>query len=109
MSNFENHGKVVTDEDLIGMGIQPPPDVPNLTPATVEQHEYTVDDNDTQQCYFITQSQLAPMYIDNPIGASAVQPDVWTLETDNEYVTLTYRDWWPVPSANWRHRVGWRR
>jgi hypothetical protein len=90
MSEYQNQGPLVSNEDLTRMGVQPLPDHPGVNLPSVEQHEYTVDDSDTQQCYFMSQHELAPLYIDNPVGATPVQPDA-ALEVDNEYVTLTYR------------------
>ena len=72
---------------------------------TVQEHEYTVDDEDSQQCYFIGERELAPIYVDNAVEVSPVQPDVWTLDTDNEYVTFTYNDGSTGGHAARRHQL----
>ncbi len=87
MSDYQS-GPFVSQDELDRLG-HPLPEGMNV--PSVETPEYVVDDNDSQSCYGISQHDLAPMYIDNPTAASPVQPDVWTLETDNEWVTLTYQ------------------
>ena len=93
MSDFQSpgspRGPFVNQEDLDDAG-HPLPEGMEL--PTVQEHEYTVDDEDSQQCYFIGERELAPIYVDNAVEVSPVQPDVWTLDTDNEYVTFTYND-----------------
>ncbi len=49
-----------------------------------------INDDDEGVCRLVTKAELRPMYVDNPTTASAVQPDVWTLELDNSDVTLGY-------------------
>jgi hypothetical protein len=81
----------MTREEMERAGIRFPDDNPEVDLPTVDHsHDFTLDDYDTQQCYYISREQMAPMYIDNPLTVTPVQPDVWTLETDNEHVTFTY-------------------
>lgn len=87
MSNFETRGPFISQDELDRLG-HPVPEGMEL--PTVEAHDYVIDDEDSQSCYRISEHDLAPMFIDNPVEATPVQPDVWTLETDNEYVTFTY-------------------
>ena len=89
MSNFEARGPFIDQRELDELGY-PVPEGMEL--PSVQGAEYVIDDDDAQQCYGISESDLAPMYIDNPVEATPVQPDVWTLETDNEEVTFTYQN-----------------
>jgi hypothetical protein len=90
MSDDKAHPRLVTGEDLERMGIAPLPD--SVTVPTVQPHEYPLDDNDAQQCYPISERDLAPMYIDNPIEATP-EPfdDVWELKAGNAVFVLTYQ------------------
>jgi hypothetical protein len=39
-----------------------------------------LDDDDVGNCRFATNNAIREMYVDNPVTASPVQPDVWTLD-----------------------------
>jgi hypothetical protein len=53
----------------------------------------TLDDDEASVCRWATKDEIRPMYVDNPITASALQPDVWTLSIehiDGESITFGY-------------------
>ncbi len=83
--------RLVTAEELERMGYRMPPPPEGLELPTVDR-SVAVDDEDAQQCRIMNEDEIYPMHINNPVSATPVQPDVWTLETDNEYVTLTYEN-----------------
>jgi hypothetical protein len=82
------NGPLVDVDDLRDAGVQLSDDV--NVPVIVT--DYVLDDNDTQQCRYATADEVRSMYIDNMMTVSAVQPDVWTLEIDQEDVTFTYHN-----------------
>lgn len=81
------NGPLVDIDDLRAAGVQLSDDV-NV--PVVDATDYVLDDDDTQQCRYATEDEVRSMYIDNMVAVSAVQPDVWTLEIDQEHVTFTY-------------------
>jgi len=90
MAGEHVHAGVISQDELDRAGIHTPSGVD--LPTVDHSRDFTIDDNDTQQCYFISREDLAPIYIDNPVSVTPIQPDVWTLETDNEHVTFTYQN-----------------
>ncbi len=61
-----------------------------------------INDDDEGVCRLVTKAEARAMYIDDCTTASAVQPDVWTLELDNSDVTLGYST-----GASVTIKVGW--
>jgi hypothetical protein len=61
-----------------------------------------INDDDEGVCRLVTREEARAMYIDDPTTASAVQPDVWTLELDDSDVTLGYST-----GAQVTIKVGW--
>jgi len=56
-------------------------------------YQVTLDDDDAGVCRWATKDEIRSMYVDNPVTASALQPDVWTLSTDQidgESITFGY-------------------
>lgn len=91
MSNPSDHpaarGPLIDVDDLreAGVEVSDEVDLPE-----VEVTDFVLDDDDAQQCRYATEDEVRSMYIDNMVAISAVQPDVWTLEIDQEEVTFTY-------------------
>jgi hypothetical protein len=75
------HVRIVDIQDL---GIPPAPGV-NLPTVT-----YILDDDDAGECRYTSKDEIRPFYVDDPIHVTPVQPDVWTLDIDNQEVTFTY-------------------
>jgi hypothetical protein len=81
------HVTLIDERELERQGVPPPP-------AGVElpyvDNQITLDDDDASVCRFATKDEIRDLYVDNPVTASPVQPDVWTLDVDNQSITFTY-------------------
>jgi hypothetical protein len=84
--HFHMGGGLVDQSDLDGAG-HPLPDGVTLTTVT---DQITLDDDDAGECRFATKAEIRDIYLDNPVTATPVQPDVWTLEIDDQSITFTY-------------------
>lgn len=82
------NGPLVDVDDLRDAGVQLSDDVNEPVVVT----DYVLDDNDSQQCRYATFDEVRSLYVDNMVEVSAVQPDVWTLDIDQQQVTFTYRN-----------------
>src|SRR5216684_6561333 len=72
-----------------------PPDVlptpDNLVLPSVEEHKYSLVDDDAKVCRIITEDELNASYVDSNIRAFQLQDvNILTLDVDNQFVTLTY-------------------
>lgn len=81
----DTHVQVISQDDLDAAGHPLPPGVDLPT-----EEEIPLQDDDAQQSRLVTWPEIQALYVDNPVDASPVQPDVWTLEIDSQSVTLTY-------------------
>jgi hypothetical protein len=79
-------GGLVDQSDLDAAGHPAPAGV--QVPTVIDQ--ITLDDDDAGDCRFATKAEIKDIYLDNPVTATPVQPDVWTLEIDDQSVTFTY-------------------
>jgi hypothetical protein len=86
-AHFHAHPTLVNESDLERMGVPPPPAGVELTPV---DGQITLDDDDAGVCRFATKDEIRDIYVDNPVTASPVQPDVWTLDVDNQSITFGY-------------------
>ena len=71
----------ISSEELENAGVVP------------TDYQVTLDDDDAAVCRWATKDEIRSMYVDNPITASALQPDVWTLSIDHidgESITFGY-------------------
>jgi len=78
------HTTLIDEKELEGQGVPPPPAGVELPPV---DGQITLDDDDAGVCRFATKDEIRDLYVDNPVTASPVQPDVWTLDVDNQSVT----------------------
>ena len=79
--HFRVHGGRISSEELEDAGVVP------------TDYRITLDDDDASECRWTTKDEIRPIYVDNPTTASALQPDVWTLSTDEidrESITFGY-------------------
>ena len=89
MSNPSNHlganGPLIDVDALrdAGVPVSDEIDYPTVGGGLV------LDDDDAQVCRYATAGELEPMYIDNAVNVSDVQPDVLTLEVDESDITFT--------------------
>ncbi len=66
------------------------PDVPGVELPTVEEHYYTLDDDDAGECRGIYQRELDESYVDNHIDSMRILlPDLWS-NIDDQTLYLTY-------------------
>jgi hypothetical protein len=86
MTDFPR-GPLVDESELERRGVAPPP--PGVELPSVDG-QLTLDDDDAGNCRFATKDEIRDIYLDNPVTATAVQPDVWTLEIDDQSITFTY-------------------
>jgi hypothetical protein len=84
--NDRPHVRVgLVNADEIGL-----PDVPGVELPTVEEHYYTLDDDDAGECRGIYQSELDEAYVDNHIDSIRILlPDLWS-NIDDQILYLTY-------------------
>ena len=101
MSNPSNHiganGPLIDVDALrdAGVPVSDEIDYPSVGGGLV------LDDDDAQVCRYATAGELEPMYVDNAVGVSDVQADVWTLEIDDSEITFT------LPNGRtWTTKVG---
>jgi hypothetical protein len=109
------HTTIVDEKELEGQGVPPPPAGVELPSV---DGQITLDDDDAGVCRFATKDEIRDLYVDNPVTASPVQPDVWTLDVDNQSVTFTYANgteytvqvgqinWDPGPGASRYRKYG---
>ena len=72
------------DSDLL-------PPVPGLEPPSVEQHTYSLLDEDEKVCRIISEDELEASYVDNNIATFKLRDVNWlTLDVDKEDVDITY-------------------
>jgi len=82
------HVRLIDESELERQGVAPPP--ADVEIPTVDG-QITLDDDDAGVCRFATKDEIRDIYVDNPITASPVQFDVWTLEgIDNQSITFGY-------------------
>jgi hypothetical protein len=80
-----NQGPFISEDELRDAGV---PIDPNVNLPTVDN--VTLDDDDAQVCRWATKDEIRHLYVDNAVTATPIQPDVWTLEIDNESITFGY-------------------
>jgi hypothetical protein len=80
-----NEGPFISEDELREAGV---PIDPNVNLPTVDN--VTLDDDDAQVCRWATKDEIRHLYVDNAVTATPIQPDVWTLEIDNESITFGY-------------------
>ncbi|HUP71580.1 MAG TPA: hypothetical protein VM282_00895 [Acidimicrobiales bacterium] len=71
----------ISSEELENAGVVP------------TDYQVTLDDDDAGECRWATKDEIRQIYVDNPVTASALQPDVWTLSIehiDGESITFGY-------------------
>ena len=94
--HFHAGAHIISEEELRDAGV---PIDPNVNLPT--QNDVTLDDDDAQVCRWATKDEIRQLYVDNAVTASPIQPDVWTLEIDNESLTLGYAN-----GASWTTTLG---
>ncbi len=79
--HFRVSGGRISSEELEAAGVAP------------TDYQVALDDDDASECRSVTKDEIRQIYVDNPTTASALQPDVWTLSTDEidkESITFGY-------------------
>lgn len=67
------------------------PPVSGLDPPIVEEHKYTLVDDDAKVCRILGEDEFNEAYVDNNIQTFQLQGvDLLTLDVDNQFVTFTY-------------------
>jgi hypothetical protein len=108
------HGGLIDEDELERAGVPAPAgvDLPTV------DGQITLDDDDAGECRYATKPEIRDIYLDNPVTATPIQPDVWTLEIDNQSVTFTYSNgaqytiqlgqinWDPGPAASRYRKTG---
>jgi hypothetical protein len=85
MSTYDDFRGPLVDADKLGL-----PDVPGLELPTVQDHYYTLDDNDAGECRGIYARELEASYVDNNIDSIRILlPDLWS-NIDDQTLTLVY-------------------